>query len=156
MKSLIAIAAIGVMSFGLASGASAATKYIFSPASTKFVGTGPTSATLNSVTLACTGSLKGASTAAGAGKVTGGSFTGELGCSSVTFTGTPWKMAATTATTATITGVHFTTPIGSCGPANLVVTLTGGVFSYNGAFDQCSNIKLTLTTKPTLSIIVKP
>lgn len=154
MKSIIALAAVGLMSFGLANGANAA-GFKFSPASTKFVGKGPTSATLNGVTLACTGTLKGSTNAQGVGKVTGGSFTGALGCSSVTFTGTPWKMTATTATTATIVGVDFTTPLGSCGPANLVVTLTGGVFSYNGAFDQCSNIQLSLKTTPTVSIVPK-
>ena len=152
MKSIIALAAVGLMSFGLANGANAA-GFKFSPASTKFVGKGPTSATLNGVTLACTGTLKGSTNAQGVGKVTGGSFTGAFVCSSVTFTGVPWKMTATTATTATIVGVDFTTPLGSCGPANLVVNLSGGVFTYNGPFDQCSNIQLSLKTTPTLSIV---
>jgi hypothetical protein len=156
MKSIIAIAAVGLVSFGFASSASAAKAgFKFSPASTKFTATGPTSATLNGTTLACTGKLSGATNKAGAGTVTGGSFTGALGCSSVTFTGTPWKMTATTATTATIAGVEFTTPLGSCGPANLVVTLKAGTFTYNGKFDQCSNITLTLKTTPTLSIVAK-
>jgi hypothetical protein len=152
MKSAIALLAVGLVSFGFASSASAVT-YKFSPASTKFVGKGPTSATLNGLTLACTGTLRGSTTATGVGHVTGGSFTGALGCSSVKFTGTPWLMKATTATTATITGVDFTTPLGTCGPANLVVNLSGGTFTYNGAFDQCSNIQLTLKTTPTLSIV---
>ena len=150
MKKTIALAAVGLMALGFASSASA---FKFSPAPGKFVGTGPTSATLNGNTLACTGTLKGTTTRTGIGHVTGGSFTGAPGCSLTTFTGTPWKMVASSANTATITGVHFTTPIGSCGPANLIVNLSGGVFTYNGPFDQCSNIQLTLTTKPTLSIV---
>ncbi len=154
MKLFTVIAAVGLVSAGLADGANAA-GFKFSPPSTKFTATGPTSATLNGVTLPCTGTLKGSTTATGVGKVTGGSFTGQIGCSSVTFTGVPWKMTATTATTATIFGVDFSTPLGSCGPANLVVQLTGGVFTYNGPFDQCSNITLSLTTKPTLSIVPK-
>ncbi len=152
MKTIIAIAAVGLASSGFATGAGAA-GFKFSPASTAFTGTGPTSATLNGTTLACTAKLKGATNKAGVGKVTGGSFTGEFGCSSVTFSGTPWKMTATTATTATIYGVDFSTPLGSCGPANLVVTLKSGTFTYNGPFDQCSNIQLTLKTTPTLSIV---
>ena len=156
MKPIIALAAIGLVSFGLADSASAAKAgFKFSPANTKFSGAGPTSATLNGVTLACTGTLTGATNKAGVGKVTGGSFTGALGCTSVTFAGTPWKMVAASATTATITGVDFNTPIGDCGPANLTVTLTGGTFSYNGAFDQCSNISLTLKTTPTVTIVAK-
>ena len=154
MKLFTVIAAVGLVSFGLANSASAA-GFKFSPANTKFTGTGPTSATLGGVTLACTGTLKGSTNKAGVGKVTGGSFTGAFGCSSVTFTGVPWKMTATSATTATIVGVDFTTPLGSCGPGNLVVQLTGGVFSYNGPFDQCSNITLSLKTTPTLSIVPK-
>ena len=154
MKSMIALVAVGLMSFGVANGATAA-GFKFSPASTKFTGTGPTSATLNGTTLSCTGTLKGQTNKAGVGKVTGGSFTGMFGCSSVTFTGVPWKMTATSATTATIVGVDFTTPLGSCGPGNLVVQLTGGVFSYNGPFDQCSNISLSLKTTPTISIVPK-
>ena len=156
MKSITALAAIGLVSFGLADSASAAKAgFKFSPANTKFSGTGPTSATLNGVSLNCTGTILGASNKAGVGKVTGGSFTGALGCSSVTFSGTPWKLVATTATTATISGVDFNTPIGDCGPANLVVTVSGGVFTYNGKFDQCSNISLTLKTTPTVSIVPK-
>jgi hypothetical protein len=154
MKSAITLLAVGLVSLGAASGV-AAKGFKLSPASTKFVGTGPTSATLNGLTLACTGTLKGQTSATGVGKVTGGSFKGATGCTSVTFSGTPWKMTATTASTATTVGVDFSTPIGSCGPANLVIGLSGGVFSYNGAFDQCSNIKLTLTTVPTVSIVPK-
>ena len=154
MKSIIALAAVGLMAFGLADTANAA-GFKLSPPNTKFTGAGPTSATLNGVNLNCTGMLTGQTNKAGVGKITGGSFTGALGCSSVTFTGTPWTGVAVSATTGTITGVHFTTPLGSCGPANLTVTLTGGVFSYNGPFDQCSNISLSLKTTPTVSIVPK-
>ena len=154
MKVFTVLTAVGLVSLSLANGANAA-GFKFSPASTKFSATGPTSATLGGVTLPCTGTLKGTTNKAGVGKVTGGSFNGQIGCSSVTFAGVPWKMTATTATTATIVGVDFSTPLGSCGPANLVVQLTGGVFSYNGPFDQCSNITLSLKTTPTLSIVPK-
>jgi len=43
-------------------------------------------------------------------------------------------MKAVSASTATITGVHFTTPIGSCGPANLTVNPQRRRVSYNGPF----------------------
>jgi hypothetical protein len=150
MKSILALAAVGVAALGFAGSASA---FKLSPASTKFTGTGPTSATLNGITLACHAILRGATNALGVGHVTGGSFSGAVGCTAVKFTGTPWLAKATTATTGTVYNIDFSSPLGACGPANMVDSLSGGVISYNGPFDQCSNVTLALTTKPTLSIV---
>lgn len=151
MKSAIVLAAIGLTTLGFASSANA---FKFSPPNTKFSGTGPTSATKGGVTLSCTGTLKGSTNAKGIGKVTGGSFTGALGCSSVGLTGLPWPMKATSATTGTVSKVTFTSPIGNCGPGTLPVHLSGGVISFNFLLNPgACQITGSLTTHPTISIV---
>jgi hypothetical protein len=148
MNSITAITAVGLVSL-----AGAANAFEFSPESKTFVGTGPTSATLNGITLACTGTLHGKTTKTGIGKVTSGSFTGAAGCSSVGLQGLPWTMKATGASTATVANVTFTSPIGNCGPANLPVNVSGGVISFTNATLGNCKVSGTLTTTPTISIV---
>ena len=150
MKSVIAMAVIGLAALGAATSASA---YKFSPVSTVFSGSGPAGATLSGVSLTCTGNLKGTTNASGGGKVTSGSFSGTLGCNLVTLAGMPWTMTATGATTASVANVDFVSPIGSCGAGTLNVTISGGVINYHGNFGRCTNVSLTLTTTPSVSIV---
>ena len=150
MKTMMSIAAAGLVALGFASSADA---FKFSPAPTRFTATGPASATLNGATLSGTGTFRGNVNTRGKGKITKVRFCGTGGCTLVGATGLPWTMTATGATTATIANVTFTSPAGNCGPANLLVTVSGGVIGYNGAFDQCSNVSLSLTVKPAISIV---
>jgi hypothetical protein len=158
MKKVITIAAAAALvAFGVASSASAA-GYKLSPASTKFTGTGPSSATLNGTTVGpCTTTLKGSTNKGGVGKITGGTVTGAGFCGLITFSHLPWKMVATTANTATVTGAEFTSPVGTCGTATstLVTTLSAGTFSYNGPYGACSNLTVSFKTTPTVSIVPK-
>jgi hypothetical protein len=148
MNKITAITAVGLVSL-----AGVAHAFEFSPEGKTFVATGPTSATLNGITLACTGTIHGKTTKTGIGKVTSGSFTGAAGCSATGLSGLPWTMKATGASTATVFGVTFTSPIGNCGPANLNVNLSGGVVSFtNQPIGSCTGSG-TLTTTPTLSIV---
>ena len=156
MKSILTIAAIGLVAAGFASSASAA-GYKFSPPSTKFTGAGTTSATTQGVTIACNANLKGNDSASGVGKVMSGSFSNGGGtngadCPFVTFSNTPWKMKATGPTTATVYGVDFSSPVGSC-TGNLPITLSGGVITFNSPLGACTQVSGTLTTTPTLSIV---
>jgi hypothetical protein len=150
MKSTIAIAAVGLAALSFASSADA---FKFSPAPTRLVAKGPASATLNGHTVSGTGTFKGSVGKTGRGKIASVVFCGKDGCGVVGASGLPWKMKATSASTATIANVTFTSAAGNCGPANLNVTVSGGVISYNGAFDQCSQVVLTLTTTPSISIV---
>jgi hypothetical protein len=149
MKYALAITA-ACAAIGLATSAAA---FEFSPAPTRFTAKGPASATLNGATLSGTGTFKGAVNKHGKGKIAAVRFCGKGGCGAVGGAGLPWAMTATGATTARIANVTFTSGAGDCGPADLLVTLSGGVISYSGAFDQCSNVSLSFTTKPAISIV---
>ena len=150
MKSIVTIAAAGMLVVGLAEPAAA---FRVSPARTHFVAAGPASATLNGVTLNCRGKFRLVVNKVGKGKITAVSFSGGTGCSTVGVAGLPWAITATSASTATITNADFTSKGGPCGPANMAMTVSGGVIAYNAAFDQCSQVSLSLTTTPTLSIV---
>src|SRR5580765_7307869 len=93
MKTAIALTAAGLMSFGIIAATPAAAYHLI-PENTSFKGTGNTSATKSGITLACKANLQGSIDANGVGSVTGGSFTGDLGCTSVGLTGLPWKAVA--------------------------------------------------------------
>lgn len=152
MKTAIAIAAAGLMSFGVIDTASAA--FELNPESTSFTGTGTTSATKNGITLMCNATFKGKVNSAGVGKVTGGSFSGQVGCSSVGLSNLPWKSVAINATQVKIHNVTFTSPIGNCGPGNLTVGLSGGVISFNNqALPGGCTVSGSITTTPSLSIV---
>ena len=153
MKTIIAITAAGLMSFGIVAATPAAAYHLI-PESTTFVGTGNTSATKSGITLACKAKFNGSIDANGVGSVTSGSFTGDLGCTSVGLSGLPWKATAKAAAKGTIFGVTFTSPIGNCGPSNLPVKLKNGVISFtNAAIAGGCTITGKIKTNPTVSIV---
>ena len=149
MKSILTIATIGTLIFAIAEPAAA---FKFSPAKTRYIAAGPSTATLNGVTLTCTGKFHVVVNKAGKGKITAVSFSGARGCSTVGVAGLPWAFIATGASSATITNADFISKGGPCGPANMPLSLSSGVIGYNAAFDQCSHVGFSLTTQPTLTI----
>ena len=150
MKSTTLIVAASLAAIGFAGSASA---YKFSPAPTHIKAVGPGSATLGTHTVSGTATFKIAVGRTGRGKVTGVTLCGKSGCGLIGTAGLPWKMQATSASTATMANVTLTSAAGNCGPANLHVTVSGGVISYNGPLGQCSQVTFTLTTTPTMSIV---
>jgi len=153
MKTAIAFTAAGLMSFGIIAATPAAAYHLI-PENTSFKGTGNTSATKSGITLACKANLQGSIDANGVGSVTGGSFTGDLGCTSVGLTGLPWKAVAKKAAKGLISGVTFTSPIGNCGPRDLPVKVKNGVISFTDAplAGGCT-ISGKIKTNPTVSIV---
>jgi hypothetical protein len=152
MKASIALAA-GLLSLGLV-GTTPAAAYHLIPESTNFTGTGNTSATKNGITLACKAKFTGSIDDKGVGAVTGGTFTGDLGCTSVGLSGLPWKATAKKATKGVISGVTFTSPIGNCGPSNLPVKLKNGTISFtNAAVSGGCTISGKIKTNPKVSIV---
>jgi hypothetical protein len=153
MKKAIAITAAGLMSFGTVCATPAAAYHLI-PESTNFTGTGKTSATKNGITLPCTANFKGNTNATGAGSITSGAFSGQIGCSSVGLGGLPWKALAKSATKVIIYNVSFTSPIGNCGPGNLTTKLTNGVIKFtNVALAGGCTVSGSIKTTPTISIV---
>jgi hypothetical protein len=153
MKASIAITAAGLMSFGIV-GTTPALAWHLIPENKSFVGNGTTSATKNGVTLKCTAKFTGKINSKGVGSVTGGSFSGALGCSSVGLQGLPWTATATSATTGNILKVTFTSPIGNCGPGTLPVKLTNGVISFtNVSLPGSCKVSGNIKTTPKVSIV---
>ena len=68
MKSILTIATIGTLIVGIAEPAAA---FKFSPAKTRYIAAGPSTATLNGVTLTCTGKFHVVVNKAGKGKKSG-------------------------------------------------------------------------------------
>ena len=152
MKIAIAIIAAGLMSFGAVDTAFAG--YALRPLNTNFTGTGTTSATKNGITLKCNAKFQGNVDGQGIGHITSGSFTGELGCTSVGLQNLPWKSTATSMSKVLISGAEFTSPIGNCGPGNLSVTLRSGVVSFsNLPLKGGCTVSGSLKTSPTLKIV---
>ncbi|HVU20104.1 MAG TPA: hypothetical protein VHE09_05185 [Rhizomicrobium sp.] len=153
MKTAIAITAAGLMSLGIV-GTTPARAYHLIPENTDFTGTGTTSATKNGVTLQCKAKFQGHTDAKGVGYITGGSFSGQLGCDTVGLGGLPWKSPAKSATKVIINNVSFTSPIGNCGPGNVPVKLVDGVIKFKnvGLAGNCT-ISGKITTSPTVSIV---
>jgi hypothetical protein len=153
MKTAIAITIAGLMSFGIV-GITPASAYHLIPENTSFTGSGNTSATKNGVTLACKAKFNGSIDGTGVGSVTSGSFTGQLGCTSVALSNLPWKATAKKATTGNIFNVTFTSPIGNCGPTTLPVKLKNGVISFtNVALAGGCTVSGKIKTTPTVSIV---
>jgi len=150
MKSLVAIAALGLAATGWVGSADA---YKFNPAPLKFTASGPGSATLNGTTINGTVTFKGAVAKSGKAKITAAKFCGVGGCGLIGAGNLPWAMKATSASTATLSNVTLTSSAGDCGPAKLTVSVSGGVISYNGPLAPCSQISFSVTTKPTISIV---
>jgi len=150
MKTNFAI--IAGFAFAIA-GASPAFAWHLLPESTNFTGKGNTSATKSGITLKCTASFKGDTDSNGVGYITSGSFTGEIGCSSVTLKNLPWKSTAVGRYVVDIQDVTFDSPIGNCGPSTISTKLRNGVVSFSN--DQVSGgctVSGKITTSPTLSI----
>lgn len=153
MKKAIAIAAAGLMSFGIVESAYA-TAYEFRPLNTNFTGSGTTSATKNGVTLKCNAKFTGDVDGQGLGHIKSGSFSGQLGCSSVGLKNLPWKAQAVSKTGGNIYNVTFTSPIGNCGPGTLPVTLQNGVITFNNkSLPGGCTVSGSITTSPKLSIV---
>ena len=153
MKTAIAILAVGVVSFGMI-GNAVAKGYHLIPEGTTFSGTGSTSATKSGVTLKCKAKFQGHVDANGVGSVDSGSFTGELGCTSVGLSNLPWAATAKSAKKAQLANVAFTSPIGNCGPGNLTVTITEGVIKFkNQPLAGSCTISGSIKTSPAVSIV---
>jgi hypothetical protein len=153
MKKAIAITAAAIMSFGTVCATPAAAYHLI-PESTNFTGTGKTSATKNGITLPCTANFQGHTTATGGGAITSGSFTGQVGCTSVGLGGLPWKALAKGAQKVIIYNVSFTSPIGNCGPGNIPTKLANGVIKFtNVALAGGCTVSGTIKTTPTISIV---
>lgn len=147
------IAAIAGLSFGIA-GISPALAWHLIPENQSFTGKGNTSATKSGITLKCTANFTGDVDGTGTGYVTGGSFSGQLGCSGVGLANLPWKSVAVSATSVHIENVTFTSIIGNCGPGVIAASLRSGVISFTNA-QLKGNCKISgkITTSPKLSIV---
>ncbi|MBV8975806.1 MAG: hypothetical protein JO261_11815 [Alphaproteobacteria bacterium] len=149
MKAAIAIAA-SVMLLGSVPAAA----YHLIPESSDFTGTGKTSATKNGVSLPCKAKFTGHTDANGNGFVDSGTFSGQVGCSTVGLANLPWKGVVKSATKLVIQNVQFTSPIGDCGPGNLPVKLSNGVISFkNQPLPGGCVVSGKITTSPALSIV---
>lgn len=151
MKTATAI--IAGLAFGIL-GISPAFAWHLVPESTDFTGAGNTSATKSGITLKCSASLTGDTDSSGVGYITGGSFTGQIGCTSVALENLPWTSTAVSAKDVDIDNVTFSSPIGDCGPSTLVVKLSkAGVFTWkNAALAGGCKISGTITTSPKITI----
>ncbi len=154
MKSIIAIAALSVATFSFATQADA---FKLSPPSTHFTIKGPTSLTANGVTLACTSTFKGKTTASGTGKITSFSATGQTGCTSVVGSNFPWSAKATSATNVLISNVAVSIPgLVSCGPGSVNATdNASGQFTFNAILNP-GNCMVSGTVQSTPHIVIVP
>jgi hypothetical protein len=154
MKSIIAIAALSVATFGLATQADA---FRLSPASTKITIKGPTSLTANGVTLSCTSTFKGKTTAKGKGKITSFSATGETGCTSIVGSNFPWSARATPATNVLISNVAVSIPgLVSCGPGSVNASdNASGQFVFNATLNP-GNCMVSGTVQSTPAVTIVP
>jgi hypothetical protein len=151
MKPAIALAALGLVLFGLADAADAD---VFSPASTKFNLTGPVIIMKSGVKLGCQETVGAQTNATGALSITSMSFSGGQGCSSVKANGLPWAVNATGISSLTISKVLLMLPNGACGPGVVPANLGGGVLAFNAAnsLAGCS-IAGGLRSTPTVRIV---
>lgn len=150
MKTVIAIASAAVLTVATVAPAAA---YHLEPKGTSFTGTGNTQATKNGITLPCKAKFQGHVDAKGIGFVDSGSFTGQVGCTSVGLGGLPWKSVAKSATKVTITNVSFTSPIGNCGPGNLPVKIIDGKIRFKDVpLPGGCTVTGVISTSPAVSI----
>ncbi|HVU21424.1 MAG TPA: hypothetical protein VHE09_11890 [Rhizomicrobium sp.] len=153
MKKTVATAAASLLLLGIA-GTTPAAAYHLIPENTTFEGTGKTSATKSGISLACDAVLEGSVDSKGVGSVTGGSFTGQLGCTSVQLQNLPWKSVAKKATTAIISNVTFSSPIGNCGPGKLKVKVKNGKITFtDAALPGNCTISGSIKTQPAIAIV---
>jgi hypothetical protein len=152
MKTLTALAAVGLVAFGFVNSASA---FSFSPISTKFKATGTTTLMKDGASVSCTVNLKGVVNKKGGAAFNSAVFSGSAACTEAQAAGLPWMLKATGAGVGKIDGVSIASPLGACGPSNVAITVSGaGVFAFN-------NAKLTggcvvtgsYKTKPAITIV---
>lgn len=153
MKTVTAITAAGLVSFGLGFATPAAAYHLI-PENATFTGKGNTSATKNGITLKCKANFQGHVDSQGVGFVDSGTFTGELGCTAVGLGGLPWKSVAKSATKVLINNVSFTSPIGNCGPGKVPVKVVDGTIKFtNVNLAGGCTISGKIATTPALSIV---
>lgn len=154
MKTAIApIAVAALFSFGTLAATPAAALHL-SPENSKFTGKGWTSATKNGISLKCKAKFSGDVDGSGNGEVTGGTFTGQVGCSSVTLSNLPWTGKVLNKKSLELDNVTFQSPIGNCGPGPVDVKLVDGVIKFNAVplAGGCM-VSGKLKTNPILSIV---
>jgi hypothetical protein len=150
MKTAIAI--IAGLSFGVL-GITPAFAWHLTPEGKSFTGSGTTSATKSGITLNCNAKFTGKVDSAGTGYVESGSFSGAIGCSSVSLKNLPWTSAAVGRYAVHIEDVTFDSPIGNCGPITIAVKLRNGVISFsNVQVSGGCTISGKIMTSPKLSI----
>src|SRR5436305_941022 len=130
MKTTIAIAAAAIMC-GATAVATPAAAFHLSPTG-DFTADGHTSAKKSGVSLPCIAHFTGTIDSAGVGHVTGGSFTdnGSIGCTAVTLQNLPWDTTAIDKKDVKLAGVTFNSPLGQCGPTDIVATVRRGTLKF--------------------------
>ena len=152
MKTATALSAAGLFSFMIA-GITPAAAFHLTPENSNFTGKGWTSATKNGVSLKCKAKFKGNVDSSGIGHVTSGTFSGQVGCSTVTLSNLPWKGTAVAKATTELDDVTFSSPIGDCGPGNIDVKLIDGVIKFTAVpLTGGCTVSGKITTTPTLAI----
>jgi hypothetical protein len=146
MKFLAMIGAIALMTFGLTAQASAQSTFFFT-------GSGTMSLTKSGITIPCTigtGSEMGDSfdSSTDIGTIGTWSLTGSALCASIAAVGLPWTVTVTSATTASISGVEFSSPLGTCGSGTITGTLSSGVLTFPSQSLGACTISMSLTTTP--------
>jgi hypothetical protein len=154
MKTTLVIAALSLVSFGVANTATAS-DYKFKN-SGAFTATGSLTVTAAAVSLPCTAVLTGST---GPAKVTGAAFSG-LSCLALSASNLPWKMHVNAAHTFTFEGVEVSALVlGVCGPGKVKSQLNevGGILITGAGLPglvPCS-VSGNFTTSPRLGIIKK-
>jgi len=126
------------------------------PVSTSFTASGATTLSNALATVNCTANFASATDAAGAGSVTGATFTGGGLCGGLTATGFPWAVTPTSLTAVTIQNVTVQTTLGTCGPSSIAATYnnTDGSLTFtNAALAGGCTATGTLTTSPKITIV---
>ena len=128
------------------------------PVSTNFTASGSMTLKKGGVTLNCTANFTGGTDAAGAGKVTGASFSGGSICNGLTATGLPWAIVPSSTTQVSVQNVAVNTLLGACGPSSLPAAFnnTNGSLTFNNAAltGGCS-VSGTLTTAPRITVVAQ-
>jgi hypothetical protein len=155
MKTTLVLAALGVISLGLANTAQA--KLVFDPAETAFKATGSITVSTVAVSLPCTAVLRGR-TAKTTAKIAKAEFSG-LSCIALTASGLPWDITIANNHNVVIHGVEVDALVlGLCGPGNVPafltstgkLTITAANLTGSGVL-PCS-VSGTLHTKPAIKI----
>jgi hypothetical protein len=151
MKHAIALAASGLILFGVANCAAAEA---FSPSNTKFNWTGPVIIMKSTVRLGCQATVGAQTNTTGALSITSVSFSGGQACASVGASGLPWAVKATSMTSLTISKVLLVLPNGACGSGVIPANLGGGVLAFNASNNLAGcSIAGGLRSAPTVKIL---